>query len=37
MLRLKGLVPTSLLKDVEDITMSANWVLQYKIIKQNGT
>ena len=31
MLKLKGLVSASLLKDVEDITMSANWVLQYKI------
>jgi len=31
MLKLKGLVSASLLKDVQDITMSANWVLQYKI------
>ena len=31
MLKLKGFVSVSLLKDVEDITMAANWVVQYKI------
>ena len=31
MLKLKGFVSASLLKDMEDITMSANWVVQYKI------